>query len=178
MKNYLPTDLGLLGAFGLLIYGGVKQYQVAKKLDMSVTDLSKKTPVEISDAAVNSAVEKAVERETKMAVKSAVKTIVSAGEEEMKKEIHAEVKAQYDDISDKVTKQVSEEVANIDEAKLRKKVEDKAEEIVLTKLEGATDKALNRMSRGIGSVMNFFDNTVGQAGVRNQGKSGLRLTFD
>lgn len=38
MKNYIPTDLGLLGAFGLLIYGGVKLYQVAKKLEHSTDE--------------------------------------------------------------------------------------------------------------------------------------------
>lgn len=180
MKNYIPTDLGLLGAFGLLIYGGVKLYQVAKKLDMSVTDLSKKTPVEISDAAVNSAVEKAVERETKVAVGNATRQIVDGVRGEMEKEVRAEVKSQYDNISDKVTDQISEEVGKINETDLRQQVSKKAEKIVLNKLEHSTDEAIANMNRGLGKIISIYDGISDRLNgdKKHSSGGGLRLLVD
>lgn len=180
--NITGTDLGALGLVGCVIYGGIKLWQlrkVAKKLDMALEDIAEKTPIEIQQATVDKAIETAVNREVQPMVVSASRKVTDQIRSDMNRDIRAEVKARYDDISEKVTKEISAKVASIvDEKDLKRRIEDKAEELVVDKLDGTTDEALEKFNRGLGKYLKFYEG-IGDliSGNRNNG-NGFQVKFN
>ena len=90
MKKAFNIDVAsifgmIFGLGGLLFaaYQVKKQDDLAKKLDLSIEELEKKTSVEVTDSAVNKALDRAVEREVRSAVADAVRDV--------KNDIHAEL---------------------------------------------------------------------------------------
>lgn len=172
MKNLnLGTELsglgglGVLGLIGMGIYAVVKTVQLdklAKKLDMSLEELEKKTPVEVEQGVVDKAIDAAVTREVRREVRETSKRVGDDIRKDMDTQVRAAVKEQYDDISDQVTAKIAEEVANINEAALQKKVEKRAEEMVIRKLDHSTDGAIAKMNNGLASIVGIY-NGMGKA---------------
>ena len=181
-NNFGLYDLGALGLIGFLIYGGIKLFKlndVSKKLDVSLKDLSALTPAEIRQSVVDRATERAVDREVTASIQATTKKISDQIRADMNREVRTAVKSQYEDISDKVTRKVSEEVAAIDRTSLTRKIADRAEDLVIEKLDKSTDEALEKFNRGIGNITKIYEGISNvMAGTTGKSKNGLTFHLD
>lgn len=192
MKTNFNFDAA--GAFGIIIglaglgyaaWSAKKQDDLAKKLDLSIEELSKKTPVDISDEMVNKAVQIATDREVKAAVHEASKSVKNSAHETLSAEIKKEVNAAKDTIKAEVGEEISKQVALIDEGATRAEVVKRAEEKVLKKLDGSLDNVLNEAReecrRRLNSVTKSWESIADWAETllprRNSSSSGSGMTF-
>ena len=148
-------ELGGLGLLGMLIYGGIKLVQlsgIAKKVDMSVKDLSDKTVVEVEQHIVDKAAEIAMGREITRVVNQTSRNVANRINYEVNTRVKDEVHKQYHDIASKVVKKIGEEVAAFDKTEVTRRIERRAEEIVVEKLDRATDEALEKFNKKLNKV--------------------------
>ena len=149
--------LGIIG-IGYGVYQAYKAGETAKKLDMSIEDLSNKTPVDIQQSIVDRATERAIEREVRIAVNETAKAVRSDAQDEIKREVSKAVNAVYDDLSKDVADRISDDVANIDEYALKEKVTKEAEKKMLKKFDGELDGLLGLFQHNLRTVGKIHDN--------------------
>ncbi len=153
----LGIVIGIIG-IGYGIYQAYKTGETAKKLDMTIEDLAKKTPVDIQQSVVDRATERAIEREVRIAVNETAKAVRSDAQDEIKREVGKAVEAVYEDLSKDVVDRISDQVANIDEYALKEKVTKEAEKKILKKFDGALDGVLGDFNRQLGNVNKIYEN--------------------
>lgn len=192
MKTNFNFDAA--GAFGILFglaglgfaaWSAKKQDDLAKKLDLSIEELAKKTPVDISEEMVNKAVQTATDREVKASVHEAAKSVKVAANETLTAEIKKEVGAYKDTIKSQVTEELTRQVALIDEGTARAEVVKRAEEKVLQKFDGSLDNVLNEAReecrRRLNSVTKSWESIADWAETllprRNSSSSCSGMTF-
>lgn len=144
------SELGGLGLLGMLVYGGIKLVQlsgIAKKVDMSVKDLSDKTVVEVEQSLVDKAAGMAMEREIGRIVTQAGRSVTNHINYEVNTRVREEVNRQKNEIASKIVKKISDEVAGFDKSEVTRRIERRAEEIVVEKLDHATDAALDEFNK-------------------------------
>lgn len=144
------SELGGLGLLGMLVYGGIKLVQlsgIAKKVDMSVKDLSEKTVVEIEQSIVDQAAGRAMEREIGRIVGQAGRSVVNHINYEVNTRVKDEVNKQKNEIASKIVRKFSDEIAGFDKTEMTRRIERRAEDIVVEKLDHATDQALDEFNR-------------------------------
>lgn len=174
-----------LGGLAYAAWSAKKQDDLAKKLDLSIEELAKKTPVDISDEMVNKAVQTATDREVKAAVHDAAKSVKVAANETLTAEINKEVGAYKDTIKLQVTEELTRQVALIDEGTARAEVIKRAEDKVVQKLDGSLDNVLNEAReecrRRLNSVTKSWESIADWAETllprRNSSSSGSGMTF-
>lgn len=173
MKITLP-NLGVVGVVGTglasAVYFGYQCYKVgktAKKLDMTLDDLSKKTPVEIEQAVVDEATKAAVDREVHAAVTDTASKIRSQVRVDMDKEIRSDVRAHYDEMKLDVSKKIADEVAAMDRDGVRRHVEEDARKIIIDeskeRVDELVEEARKKVNSKIDGVVGEFTNGIGNA---------------
>lgn len=189
MSNYKFDGIGAIGViFGLggLIFAGwqiKKQEDLAKKVDLSLEELEKKTPVDIKEEMVNKAIRNAVDREVKIAVNDTVKTVKNDIHKEVETEVRKEVNASFQTIKDQTAAKISDQVALIDEGALKAEVTKKAEEKILKKFDGSLDNVLNEArdecKRRLNSVTKSWESIADWAEtlLPRRNNSGSGMTF-
>ena len=192
MKTNFNFDAA--GAFGILFglaglgfaaWQAKKQDDLAKKLDLSIEELAKKTPVDISEEMVNKAVQTATDREVKAAVHEAAKSVKTEANKTLCAEVQKEVNAAKDTIKAEVGEVISKQVALIDEGTARAEVVKRAEEKVLQKFDGSLDNVLNEAReecrRRLNSVTKSWESIADWAETlllrRNSLSGGSGMTF-
>ena len=192
MKTNFNFDAA--GAFGILFglaglgfaaWQAKKQDDLAKKLDLSIEELAKKTPVDISEEMVNKAVQTATDREVKAAVHEAAKSVKTEANKTLCAEVQKEVNAAKDTIKAEVGEVISKQVALIDEGTARAEVVKRAEDKVLQKFDGSLDNVLNEAReecrRRLNSVTKSWESIADWAETllprRNSSSSGSGMTF-
>lgn len=149
------SELGGLGLFGLVVYGGIKLIQlsgIAKKVDTSVKDLSKMTVVEVEQSLVDKAASQAMDREIRRIVEQTGRSVTNHINYEVNTKVREEVKSRYDDIASKVVKKIGDEIAGIDRTDVSRRIERRAEELVVEKLDRATDDALDKFNKKLNKM--------------------------
>ena len=192
MKTNFNFDAA--GAFGILFgLGGLayaawsakKQDDLAKRLDLSIEELAKKTPVDVSEEMVEKAVQIATDREVKAAVHEASKSVKTEANKTLCVEVKKEVDAAKDTIKSQVTEALTRQVALIDEGTARAEVVKRAEEKVLQKFDGSLDNVLNEAReecrRRLNSVTKSWESIADWAETllprRNSLSGGSGMTF-
>ena len=144
------SELGGLGLLGMLVYGGIKLVQlsgIAKKVDMSVKDLSEKTVVEVEQSIVDKAAGMAMEREIGRIVNQAGRSVTNHINYEVNTRVREEVNKQKNEIASKIVKKFSDEIAGFDKSEVTRRIERRAEELVVEKLDHATDAAMDEFNK-------------------------------
>ena len=174
--------LGIIAGIGGLAYSwyqGQKISGTAKKLDLSLEDISKKTPVEIQRSIVDCAVEKAIDREVRLIVSDIARTVRNDVHNEIASEVRKEVDKQYKSLSEEVSDRISDQVANIDEYALKESVTKQAEKKILKKFDGALDGVLGDFNRKLGTVSKIYESIEDTLrGRRNDDGKNVTLRLD
>lgn len=180
--------IGVVFGLGGLAYAAwqkKKQDDLAKKLDLSIEELTKKTSIEVSNAMVEKAVQTATDREVKAAVHDAAKSVKTTANETLSAEVKKAVDEAKGTITAEVGEAISKQVALIDEGAARAEVVKRAEEKVLKKFDGSLDNVLNEARdecrRRLNSVTKSWESIADWAETllprRNNSSSGTGMTF-
>lgn len=148
MKIRISTIISIVSSAAFLILAASeakKSAELSKKLDMSIDDLARKTPADISESMFNAAVQRSVDREVRSQVANAVTLIKKETSDEMKSTIKADVHSAYEETRGKVNDRVDAEINRIDFDEMKKDIRRKIESKMF-------DKLLN--ISGIGNFLN------------------------
>ena len=154
-SNEAMGSVGIIGGIAAIVYAlfqTKKMKDTANKLELSLEEVSKKTPVEIRQAFLDKAVERAVDREVKRSITNSANFVTTQIQSEMDQQIRKDVNAAYADIRGGVEDRVTSAVSEIDVEELKKDIREK----VGNKMVGQ----LWNMS-GIGKVLGGNDSSSG-----------------
>lgn len=162
------TDFfGALGIFaglaGICFFGwqSTKMSETAKKLDMSLEELSRKQPVDIQESVVNKAVQRAVERQVHDHVNSAIGTDLITDLSDMNTRVKEAVNDRFDELSKKTSSLVAKEISGWDLTELRRKVKEDARDKIIEKLEDeiddAKEKAHEKFEKKLDGILDSYD---------------------
>lgn len=125
MKNRFTTGVGIISvlfSIGATAYAFVQTRRtsnVAKKLDLTLDNVSSRTPVRLEEDVMHKAVQKAVDREVREAIRDTTKEIKTSMRDDMDREIRSNVSEAYDDIQKKMMDRVDREVSDKDIEKMK-----------------------------------------------------------
>lgn len=185
MSNSFGFDINGVGVLGIVLgIGGLayaawqqkKSDDLAKKLDISIADLEKKTKVEIQSDVVDKAMRNAVDREVKSIVVETAKQVRYDIRNEVNEAVRAEVKENLEKIREEVSEEISDQVAAIDEYELKNTVTKKAEEKILKKFDNSLDGVLGDFRHQLGNVQKVWESVADSLRPRNTG-NGAGMTF-
>lgn len=185
----------VLGAGSLILSGFMakRTNDMAKKLDKSVDELTKMTPVEVAQDVVNKAVENAVNREVEVAVDKAVvdatRQVRGDAKHEIAAQVRTEIKDIYDDLKQDVRDKLEQEVEDIDIASLQEAVKKKGAELAAKKVELECTNVVNEFReqfrshfRNVTGTMDLLNYAVNgwrnDQNQNNQNGRGIRFTLD
>lgn len=137
--------LGILGLFvglgGALLagYQSKKTNDMARKLDISVKSLEKKTPVQVSQDIVNKAVRNATNRKVDAAVDRSVSALTFNMKETMDRKIRDDVSGVYEQLKTGVADKVADEIIKWDMKDMQQQVKSKVVDKAFDKLCGLSD---------------------------------------
>lgn len=171
------SSFGIIGgiiAIGYAFYQTQKMRNTADKLDMSLEEVSSKTPVDIQQAFVDKVIERAVERNVATAANEAVKSVKNDIRNEIERVVRKEVDAAYKTLSEDVTNRISDQVANIDEYALKDKVVKEAEKKIIQKFDGCLDGVLGDFNRQLNNVNKIYE-SIGNTLKGKSNETVLRI---
>ena len=137
MKIRISTVISVVTSAACLILAAneaKKSSELSKKLDLSIDELSRKTPTDISESMFNAAVQRSVDREVRSQVASTTSLIKKEVTDEMKATIHSDVHAAYDETREKVHERVDREIDKIDFDEMKKDIRKKIESKMFDRL--------------------------------------------
>lgn len=171
--------IGILVGLAGLAYGAwqsKKTMDVSKKLDISLSDLEKSTPVDVKQSVVDEAIRRAVDREVKGAVAETSALIRNDIRGEIEKSVRKEVDGSLKTIKEEVAETISDQVANIDEYALKETVTKQAEKKILQKFDGSLDGLLGDFNHQLNNVNKIYS-SIADTLKGNRSDSSKDLTF-
>lgn len=167
---------GLLG-LGYGVYQNYKMSEAAKKIDLTLEDVTIKTPVEIQQSLVDKAVDRAVERAVLVKANEAANNLVRDIHNEIEKKVRKEVTESYKDIQQEVADKISDQVAAIDEYALKESVTKQAEQKILKKFDGCLDGVLGDYRRQLQNVTKVWESVSDAITPKRNNNEGKMMTF-
>lgn len=181
MKNSFD-NLGVIGIIVGVIgiayaaWQSKKTEEVSKKLDISLSDLEKSTPVEVKQSVVDEAVRRAVDREVKSAVVESSILVRNDIHSEIEKSVRKEVDSSVKAIKESVAEKISDQVAQIDEYALKETVTKQAEKKILQKFDGCLDGVLGDFNHQLNNVNKIYS-SIADTLKGQRGDTSKDLTF-
>ena len=175
----IGAALGAIAGLAGLVVASLsysKQNQINSKINMAVSDISSKTPVDIKDAIIERAVEVAVDREVGRSVTLAANTAVKKIAADMETQIRKPVSESFSNIEKSVANEISRQVAQLDIEVLKKDVVEKAKAAVLKKFDGSLDEVLKGFNDNLDNVAKVYGAVAGSMAKRQE--RGVFLKFD
>lgn len=154
--KHVIIGIGALGiAYGA--YSSAKMDDVATKLGVTLNDLQKKSPIDISDSAVRDAVEKAAKKAADDAVNRSYRDVTDRVTRDMSNEVQKAVYSARNDISEKVAEEITRQVENLDIESLKKQVREKATAKALEKFDGTLDDIADSFKDRIETINSIYE---------------------
>lgn len=176
MKIRISTIISIVSSAACLILAASeakKSAELSKKLDMSIDELARKTPTDISESMFNAAVQRSVDREVRSQVANAVTLIKKEVSDEMKSIIKADVHSAYEETHGKVNDRVDAEINRIDFDEMKKDIRRKIESKMFDKLLNIS--GIGNLFSGGGVRYDRYGNRIDEGAVQNILNS---FTFD
>ena len=173
----IGAALGLLG-IGYALGTHSKMAKISDKLDISIEDLSSKTPVDIPETMIERATEKAVALEVKNAVGKATDVVLKEVKRDIHKQVSDAIESEYSDIKDSVLDEVTNEVAKIDVKRVRADVEKAAKEAVLEKLDANMDDILENFNDQLKNTSRIYNSIADSMGKYKPSEGGTVLRIN
>lgn len=177
--GFIGILMGLAGV-GYSIYKSRKFDEASKKIDVSVEDIVKKTPVDIQQSIIDKAVEIAVDRAVTAKANATVADIKRDIHSEIEKQVRQEVGGTVETIKERVSKEMNDQIDHIDKDTMLKEVARKVSDEL--KIEGRKELnhqltgIVNDLSDNLASYKRVYDGVVGALAPR-QNDSGKQLSF-
>ena len=184
-KNFNIDGMGVFGiivGFAGLLFAGwqaKKTNDICNKLGTSMTEVEKKTNVDIQDSIVTKAVEKVAEREAKVAVVDAVNKVRDNLNETILSKVTTAVNENLDAIDSAVEAKAQELVDGINKEEFGKRIEKQGAKILSSEFNGKLNGLLSEAKGSIDLVTNTWNTLMGGVNpFRKNGNSGLNFHID
>lgn len=167
MKDYAKI-FATIGGFAAMIFGGymaIKCKKIADKVDVTIDEIDKSTPVEVSDAVVKAAVKKAVDREVESHVRKVAEDAIKDIKDDISHQAKAAVKQAYGDVKDNVAAELRAKIGEININSVRQEVVDEAKREAARKFDDDLRKVVDEYDdrlRSVGNIYNTIANTMQQ----------------
>lgn len=159
MWNKVLVAFGV--AFGTALAAGLgidiyEHRKVAKKVGLSVDELSKVSKDSIKEALVERAVECAAERSVETYIQRVKNDVMAEARDKIGVEVKKAVEASEAVTQKEVLDKISLEASKIDMAELKKSARDKAEEKILEKFDGNLEDLLQKFNENLSNVQKIY----------------------
>lgn len=171
-----------MGIFGVIFgFGGLafaawqakKMDDILKKVDSTIDDIDKKTPVEVQEAVVNKAIERAVDRKVRDTISDVADQVRKDIQKEVNTQVRKDVDANFQTIKEEVASKISDQVAAIDEYALQETVKKQAEQKILKKFDGSLDGVLGDFKHQLGNVQRVWESVADAMAPRGNNSRGM-----
>ena len=143
-------------------YVGGKLRVLTKQLDCSISDLAKKSSLEVSEAIVDSAVEKAVSEYTERAVHDISRHIREESDRQIKDSIRTAINSERAKIRDQVAEKVLSAGDFVNTTSFREDVTERAKALVAQKFDMEIDKINEEYREEVRKAAKVYDALRGQ----------------
>lgn len=188
------TKYEAMGFFGILVGIGSlawSTYQnrkankqlsdTSKKLDLSISDVAGKTPVEVQKSLVDKAIDIAVNRAVTSAASEAVSGIKRDMNSEIEKQVRGEVNKISSEIKEKVSEEAKNQLDNIDKDVIVREATKKiANELVpegRKELRHRLDGIVGDLSTDLAGYKKVYDGVKQALSYGNDNNSGKEVSF-
>ena len=167
MKDFAKA-LAILGGIGAMAFGGymaVKCKKIADKVNMTIDEIDKATPVEVSDAIIDAAVKQAVDREIEANVKKVTDNAIKEIKDDISREAKTTVKQAYGDVKDNVAAELRRMVGEVNINAVRQEVIDEAKREAARKFDDDLRTVVEKYDdqlRSVGNVYSTISNVMRQ----------------
>jgi hypothetical protein len=167
----------VVGAVGVAIAALAERRaeRLARKVDMSVTDLAEKTPVAITDALISKAVDAAVNREVGTAITNASSAAVQKVATDMSTKVSNAINESYANVKDSVTAELTKQVERIDIERLKADVTEKAKAAAVKKLDGSMNEILKEFEHNLENVPKIYGAMLGSMAKRQDNGFSIKI---
>lgn len=143
-------------------YVGGKLRVLTKQLDCSVSDLAKKSSLEVSQSIVDSAVQKAIADYTEQTVNDISRHIREESDRGIRDSIRSEISKNRDKIRDQVAEKALSAGDFVDTADFREDVTERAKALVAQKFGKEVDKVHQEYREEVRKAAKVYDALRGQ----------------
>ncbi len=143
-------------------YVGSKLRVLTKELDCSVSDLAKKTSLEVSQSIVDSAVQKAISDYTEKAVNDISSHVREESDRRIKDSVRTAVNKEKDRIRDEVAEKALSAGDFVDASAFREDVTERAKALVAQKFGKEVDKVHDEYREEVRKAAKVYDALRGQ----------------
>lgn len=158
-------------------YCAVKIHGLCKGLDMSFTELTKATKVDISDKMVEKATRHAAEAAAEKVAKRAAEEISADVSKSIKEQVGEAIKNSYSSIKGKVIQEVKDQVSRMSIDDLREEIKDDAKELIQEKLEADMNDILHDYNKQLESVGKIYDSIASKLSASTDTASGKNINL-
>lgn len=165
--NQAGIIIGVAGlAFSAYLY--FKLDKIATSVNMTVSELSTKTHIDIEQTLIDRAIQKAIERDVETAISDASRIAVRRISDDIKDEVRKEVNHAYTDLRQNVSDEIAKQSKNIDIDKLKREVVSKAKDAVLEKFDGELDGILTNFNNNLENVSTIYSSIANSMTKKQQ----------
>lgn len=144
------TATGAIVAVGFAAAGIVKLFKLCKKLGLSIKEIEKKTPIEVSDDVIEEVVRDTAQKTLERNVSASVSKVTREIKDQANKSIHDEIKVKVDAASPDIAAELRRQLDSVDIANVKRMVIEeainRAKKEILSDLKDAEKNAKREIS--------------------------------
>lgn len=146
---------GLVG-IGYAIGTHTKLAKVSERLDRSINDIADNMEFDIPEELISKAVDEAVNTEARKAVSRATNETISELKRDVRSEVQRAIDKEYDNLKDTVLKEITVQASKIDVGRVRRSVEEAAEQAALDKFDDNLDDILEKFNDNLTNTSKIY----------------------
>lgn len=146
---------GLVG-IGYAIGTHTKLAKVSERLDRSINDIADNMEFDIPEELISKAVDEAVNTEARKAVNRATNETISELKRDARSEVQCAIDKEYDNLKDTVLKEITVQASKIDVSRVRRSVEEAAEQAALDKFDDNLDDILEKFNDNLTNTSKIY----------------------
>lgn len=159
----LKEDIFTIGSIALLVGSFIwsvrtnhNARQLAKKLDVTIDDLSNRTDVSVEQSVISAAVDKAVNKSLSEKIETATKEASRIAAASIREEAKSCVTKAYGDVKGVVKKELMNRVKSLDISEIKDEIVDAAKEKVYERLDSDIEEIVQKHDDDLGSVSKVY----------------------
>lgn len=146
---------GLVG-IGYAIGTHTKLAKVSERLDRSINDIADNMEFDIPEELISKAVDAAVNTEARKVVNRATNETISELKRDVRSEVQRAIDKEYDNLKDTVLKEITVQASKIDVSRVRRSVEEAAEQAALDKFDDNLDDILEKFNDNLTNTSKIY----------------------
>lgn len=147
--------VGLVG-IGYAIGTHTKLAKVSERLDRSINDIADNMEFDIPEELISKAVDEAVNTEARKAVNRVTNETISELKRDVRSEVQRAIDKEYNNLKDTVLKEITVQASKIDVSRVRRSVEEAAEQAALDKFDDNLDDILEKFNDNLTNTSKIY----------------------